>query len=116
MIHEEVVLCNLAKTTKEVIEAPAQCINSMPSKGVRSKVIDALNMWLKVPPEPLRIVKDVADLLHTASLMLDDLQDEPNLRREKPSTHTIFGASPIVSSAFFQFVLVVEEIEKLNNS
>jgi geranylgeranyl pyrophosphate synthase len=60
--------------------------------------------------------KKVTDLLHTASLMLDDLQDGSNLRRGKPSTHTIFGAGPTVNSAFFQFVLAVKEIEKLNNA
>lgn len=114
-VHEDVVLCELPKLDKEVIEAPAQYIKSMPSKGVRSKVIDALNLWLKVPPESLRIVKDITDMLHTASLMLDDFQDGSKLRRGKPSAHTIFGPGPTVNSAFFQFVLAVKETDKLNN-
>jgi geranylgeranyl pyrophosphate synthase len=100
----------------QVIEAPARYVSSLPSKGVRSKIIDCLNLWLKVPDESLRIVKDTTDLLHTASLMLDDFQDGSDLRRGRPSAHTIFGAGPTVNSAFFQFVLAVKEIEKLNNS
>jgi geranylgeranyl pyrophosphate synthase len=115
-IDDDILFCDLTKISKEVIEAPAKYIQSMPSKGVRSKVIDGLNLWLKVPPEALRVVKKVTDLLHTASLMLDDFQDGSNLRRGKPSTHTIFGAGPTVNSAFFQFVLAVKEIEKLNNA
>ncbi|RAR00829.1 geranylgeranyl diphosphate synthase [Stemphylium lycopersici] len=115
-IHDDILFCNLTKISKEIIEAPAKYIQSMPSKGVRSKVIDGLNLWLKVSPEALHVVKKVTDLLHTASLMLDDFQDGSNLRRGKPSTHTIFGAGPTVNSAFFQFVLAVKEIEKLNNA
>jgi geranylgeranyl diphosphate synthase type 3 len=75
-----------------------------------------LNLWLKVLPEALHIVKKVTDLLHTASLMLDDFQDGSNLRKVEPSTYTIIGAGPTVNSAFFQFVLAVKEIEKLNNA
>ena len=30
--------------------APYNYLSSLPAKGVRDQVIDALNIWLKVPP------------------------------------------------------------------
>lgn len=41
----------------------------MPSKGVREKLIDSLNIWFQIPEESLKVIKDIVDLLHTSSLM-----------------------------------------------
>lgn len=32
-------------------------------------LIDAFNLWLQVPPEPLVAVKRIVRMLHTASLL-----------------------------------------------
>jgi geranylgeranyl pyrophosphate synthase len=99
-----------------VIQAPLLYIGSLPSKGVRDKVIDALNIWLHVPLDSLQTIKKTIHILHTASLMLDDFEDGSNLRRGRPATHTIFGAAQTINTANFQLVRALQEIEKLNNA
>ncbi|KAI3329071.1 putative geranylgeranyl diphosphate synthase [Xylariaceae sp. AK1471] len=96
----------------QVIQAPYNYLLSLPSKGVREKAIDALNVWFQVPPTKLKSIKFVADLLHNASLMLDDIQDGSQLRRGNPSTHTIFGVGQTVNAANYQFLLALEEMQK----
>lgn len=54
---------------EQIILAPFNYIKSMPSKGVREKLIDSLNIWFQIPEESLKIIKDIVGLLHTASLM-----------------------------------------------
>jgi hypothetical protein len=39
--RDDILFCNLTKISKEIIEVPAKYIQSLPSKGVRSKVIMA---------------------------------------------------------------------------
>ncbi|KAL2817761.1 isoprenoid synthase domain-containing protein [Aspergillus cavernicola] len=99
----------------KVIQAPYDYINALPSKGVREQAIDALNVWFRVPGAKLERIKLVTTILHNASLMLDDLEDRSNLRRGRPSTHTIFGAGQTVNAANYQIIRALEEVQKLGN-
>jgi len=98
-----------------VIDGPSKYIASLPGKGVRSKVIDALNIWYQVPASSVQIIKRIVDLLHQASLMLDDIQDGSQLRRGKPSTHTIFGLGQTINSSSYKICEALEEVLKLNS-
>ncbi|RMD43624.1 hypothetical protein DV735_g1542, partial [Chaetothyriales sp. CBS 134920] len=100
----------------KVVQAPYDYICSLPSKGIRDHAIDALNVWCRVPSEKLDRIKLVTSKLHTASLMLDDFEDSSNLRRGKPSTHTIFGPGQTVNAASFQIICAMEEVEKFGDT
>ncbi|KAK2771238.1 geranylgeranyl pyrophosphate synthase [Colletotrichum kahawae] len=88
----------------------------MPSKGVRSSLIDAMNQWCQVPSTQLAVVKRVIDLLHNSSLILDDIQDDSPMRRGKTATHLIFGEAQSINSATFLYVRVVQEIHATGNA
>lgn len=53
----------------QIVLAPYKYIKSLPAKGVRDILINALDVWLQVPERSLDIIKEVVDLLHTSSLM-----------------------------------------------
>lgn len=92
------------KPSSLAMEAPSTYISSMPSKGVRQALIDALNTWLCVPAGPLSTITSIVNMLHNASLILDDIEDNSPLRRGKPAAHTIFGQAQAINSANFMFV------------
>ncbi|KAK3307854.1 isoprenoid synthase domain-containing protein [Chaetomium strumarium] len=97
----------------EALEAPTRYLDSLPAKGIRDKVIDALNFWFRVPAEETAIIKKTVNLLHGASLMMDDIQDSSQLRRGSPATHLVFGQMQTINSAGYRFLLALEEIRKL---
>ncbi|KAK4034307.1 isoprenoid synthase domain-containing protein [Parachaetomium inaequale] len=97
----------------EALEAPSRYLDSLPGKDIRGKTIDALNMWYKVPPRETAIVWRVVDLLHGASLMLDDIQDSSQLRRGKPATHMVFGFRQTGNSAGYRFLGALMEVRKV---
>lgn len=99
----------LRASSSEALDAPLLYLSSMPSKGVRSVLIEALNTWLNVPPAAVATITSVVDRLHGASLILDDLEDNSPLRRGLPSVHTIFGPAQAVNSANALFVRAVAE-------
>ncbi|KAL5619731.1 hypothetical protein FOVSG1_001953 [Fusarium oxysporum f. sp. vasinfectum] len=76
----------------------------MPSNGMKSELIAALNLWFKVPPGALGHINSAIDMLHNASLILDDIQDNLPLRRGVPAAHVVFGAAQSINSATFMFV------------
>lgn len=54
---------------QKIVRRPVDYLLSIPGKDIRGKLIDAFNEWLQVPREKLAIIKDIIDMLHTASLL-----------------------------------------------
>ncbi|CAG8496959.1 5769_t:CDS:10 [Diversispora eburnea] len=61
-----------------------------PGKEIRTKFIDAFDHWLNVPKDKLALITTVVEMLHTASLLIDDVEDNSILRRGVPVAHTIY--------------------------
>ncbi|GAB7349558.1 hypothetical protein MBLNU459_g0254t1 [Dothideomycetes sp. NU459] len=94
---------NLPELSDIVVLQPYHYITSLPSKGFRDQAIDSLNTWLGVPSKSAELIKTIVKMLHSASLMLDDLEDGSPLRRGKPSTHNIYGNAQTINSATYQY-------------
>jgi geranylgeranyl pyrophosphate synthase len=103
------------KPDDTVISAPCKYIASLPSKGVRSMLMENLNGWLHVPKESLVVIDNVVGLLHNASLILDDIEDNSPKRRGQVAAHGIFGHAQSINSANFMYVQAVQAIRKLDN-
>jgi hypothetical protein len=54
---------------QQTILEPFTYISASPGKDMRSQLIDAFNIWLRVPLESLDIIKQVVAELHNASLL-----------------------------------------------
>ncbi|CAO1597261.1 hypothetical protein XANCAGTX0491_001079 [Xanthoria calcicola] len=98
-----------------VIQEPSSYIRCLPSKGVRRILIESLNEWLEIPKASQEIITVVVDLLHNASVMLDDCEDGSELRRGSPATHMIFGQAQTINTATFLFVRAMQEVARLPN-
>ncbi|KAJ5332659.1 FAD/NAD(P)-binding domain-containing protein [Penicillium brevicompactum] len=98
-----------------IVLRPVDYLLSIPGKDIRGKLIDAFNEWLQVPPEKLAIIKGIIDMLHTASLLVDDIQDASRLRRGHPVAHEIFGVAQTINSANYAYFLQQERLRELND-
>jgi len=72
-------------------------------------------MWYNVSPDDTFVIKTVVDLLHGASLMLDDIEDSSHLRRGKPAVHMVFGTMQTINSAGYRFLGALTEVRKLDS-
>ncbi|KAM3064861.1 hypothetical protein ACMFMF_011701 [Clarireedia jacksonii] len=103
------------KLDDSALATPCQYIRNLPSKGMRSMLVTALNEWLHAPRTSTVCIDNVIRLLHDASLLIDDIQDNSAMRRGKPAAHTIFGAAQTLNSGLFMFSEAVREARKLSN-
>jgi fusicocca-2,10(14)-diene synthase/ophiobolin F synthase len=87
----------------------------MPGKGIRDKAIDTLNARFKLPAAQIVVIKKIVNLLHGASLMLDDIQDSSELRRGKPAAHMVFGTMQTINSAGYRFLGALSEVMTLDS-
>ncbi|KAH6840594.1 isoprenoid synthase domain-containing protein [Chaetomium sp. MPI-CAGE-AT-0009] len=109
------VVQDVPALSTNVLEAPSRYVDSLPGKGIRDKTINALNVWYQVPSQQIAIISKVIDLLHGASLMLDDIEDSSQMRRGKPAAHTVFGTMQTINSAGYRFLEALAEVRKLDS-
>ncbi|GKZ69281.1 terpene cyclase [Aspergillus niger] len=100
---------------ERIVLGPYDYMLQHPGKDIRRQLINAFNVWLKVPPESLSIITKVVAMLHTASLLIDDVEDNSILRRGIPVAHNIYGTAQTINSANYVYFLALQEVQKLNN-
>jgi len=83
--------------------APWTYLLQIPGKNVRDVLIDAFNVWLQCKPDQLAIIKQVVGYLHTASLIVDDIEDESETRRGEPAAHMVYGVAPALNAGNCEF-------------
>lgn len=111
-IHEQV---EWTKEKENILLGPYDYMHGHPGKDIRSQFISSFNVWLKVPEQSLAVITKVVSMLHTASLLVDDVEDSSLLRRGVPVAHNIFGTAQTINSANYVYFLALQELFKLNN-
>lgn len=98
---------------EKIILGPYDYLFTHPGKDIRSALISAFNAFLHVPPASLAVITKVVGMLHTSSLLIDDVQDNSVLRRGIPVAHNIFGTAQAINSANYVYFLAMDELRKL---
>ncbi|KAI0710311.1 terpenoid synthase [Cerioporus squamosus] len=94
---------------------PFTHIYSVPGKEIRGQMIEAFNSWLQVPEDKLKVISKVVSMLHTASLLVDDIEDDAQLRRGVPVAHKIYGIPQTINSANYVYFLAYQELFSLRS-
>ncbi|OAX34334.1 terpenoid synthase [Rhizopogon vinicolor AM-OR11-026] len=92
---------------------PYTYITANPGKEILSKLVDGFNLWLNVPEDKLAVINRVASLLHNASLLVDDIEDDSQLRRGIPVAHKIYGVPQTLNTANYVYFLAYQELSTL---
>ncbi|EGD80625.1 quemao protein [Salpingoeca rosetta] len=100
---------------EEILQEPYNYITQIPGKDIRSQLIQAFNLWLKVPDDKLSKIKSVTKILHNASLLIDDIEDNSKLRRGIPVAHSVYGVAQTINCANYMYFKAMAEIAALGH-
>ncbi|TIC91880.1 Geranylgeranyl pyrophosphate synthase [Colletotrichum higginsianum] len=100
---------------ERVVAGPFDYLSALPGKDFRAQLIQAFNVWLEVPQESIDVITNVVGMLHTASLLIDDVEDSSSLRRGLPVAHNIFGVAQTINSANYIYFCALQELQRLKN-
>lgn len=70
----------------KILLQPFHYITQIPGKLIRAKLAQAFNMWLNIDEKHLTIISEALQILHNASLLIDDIEDNSNMRRGVPGS------------------------------
>jgi len=87
---------------------PYSHILSVPGKNIRGKLIRGFNSWLGVEEGKLAAIGAIVQMLHNASLLLDDIEDSSSLRRGLPVAHKIYGEASTINCANYVMFIGLE--------
>lgn len=102
--------CQWSAKNEAALLEPFKYISSAPGKEIRTRMIQAFNLWLNVPAEQLSIIASLVNMIHSASLLVDDIQDNSQLRRGKPVAHKVYGIPQTINTAYYVFFLAYKEL------
>ncbi|KAK9479988.1 isoprenoid synthase domain-containing protein [Lipomyces japonicus] len=98
-----------------IVLGPYSYLASHPGKDIRKICIDAFNFWLNVSEDSLQIIGRAIAMLHTASLLVDDVEDSATLRRGFPVAHNVYGVAQTINASNYVYFQALRELLKLNN-
>jgi len=99
----------------EILLQPFNYIEQVPGKQIRTKLTKAFNYWLNIPLDKCSEIGKIVQMLHNASLLIDDIEDNSKLRRGIPVAHHIFGVPSTINSANYVYFLGLEKTLKLGH-
>ncbi|GFY63675.1 geranylgeranyl pyrophosphate synthase [Trichonephila inaurata madagascariensis] len=99
----------------KILLQPFNYIEQVPGKQIRTKLTKAFNYWLNIPLDKCNEIGEIVQMLHNASLLIDDIEDNSKLRRGVPVAHNIFGIASTINSANYVYFLGLERTLKLGH-
>ncbi|MFF3272453.1 polyprenyl synthetase family protein [Streptomyces chrestomyceticus] len=103
---------------RTVLEAPVRHLLDNAGHTWRSYAVTAAMCMLGSDPEPCRALGAVPEILHTASLIIDDIEDAAPLRRGRPAAHRVFGLPLTLNAAtaaYFTFDPLLQRLPGLSD-
>ena len=90
---------------------PWNYLLTIPGKNVRDMIIQAFHQWIPScdATTQLVLIKQIIAYLHSASLIVDDIEDESLTRRGFPCAHIQFGLAPSLNAANYVYFLALEK-------
>ncbi|XP_055323953.1 terpene synthase-like [Sitodiplosis mosellana] len=103
------------KNVQKELDRPFAYIEKLPGKNIRSRLTAAFNHWMNIPLDTLNEIGKIVQMLHNASLMIDDIEDNSCLRRGFPVAHSVYGLANTLNTANYVFFLALERCQRLGH-
>ena len=100
---------------EHILREPYEYITQVPGKDVRGKLIAAFDHWLSIPGDKLKIISSVTKMLHNASLLIDDIEDNSKLRRGIPVAHAVYGVPSTINCANYVYFECMEAVMSMEH-
>jgi geranylgeranyl pyrophosphate synthase len=86
---------------EEILLEPVTYYKNMKGKNIRKLLGDLLGKLLNVNDENIILINNIITDFHNASLVIDDIEDNSLVRRNKPCSHIKYGIPMTINSGYY---------------
>ena len=95
---------------EKILSEPVDYYVNMKGKNIRSHLCNILGKMLNVSTEDIVLIDDIINIVHNASLVIDDIEDNSLLRRGEPCSHIKYGIPMALNSGYYVFFKLLHKI------
>lgn len=100
---------------EKILSEPVKYYNDLKGKNIRKYIANILGNFLGVEQKDIQNVDEIISIVHNASLVVDDIQDNSSLRRNQPSAHIKYGIPLSINAAYLCIFKILNELNKRND-
>ncbi|KAG0665454.1 geranylgeranyl pyrophosphate synthetase [Maudiozyma exigua] len=104
------------EANEHILQTPYLHIAQQEGKKFRSKLIATFAQFYRISPEDICKLQQIIEILHTASLMIDDIEDNSLMRRGVKTSHLLFGIPLALNSANYMYFIAMRSVGELGSS
>lgn len=97
---------------EKILTEPVKYYNELKGKNIRKYIANILGTFLGVEQKDIQKLDQIISIVHNASLVVDDIQDNSLLRRNQPSAHVKYGVALSINAAYLCTFKILHEINK----
>ena len=100
---------------EKILTEPVKYYNDLKGKNIRKYISNILGTYLGVDSKDIQNVDEIISIIHNASLVVDDIQDNSLLRRNQPCAHIKYGVPLSINAAYLCTFKILVELNKRND-
>jgi geranylgeranyl diphosphate synthase type 3 len=103
---------NYLNESEKVLIEPVNYYYNIKGKNIRKQISALFRSYLGVEDPDMDKLDEVISIIHNATLVIDDIEDQSLLRRNHPCAHIKFGVPLSLNSAYLCIFKVLLEINQ----
>lgn len=97
---------------EKILTEPVKYYNELKGKNIRKYISNILGKYIGVDTQDIQNVDEIISIIHNASLVVDDIQDNSFLRRNQPCAHIKYGVPLSINAAYLCTFKILCELNK----
>jgi geranylgeranyl pyrophosphate synthase len=100
---------------ENILLQPVKYYNDLKGKNIRKSICNILGLYLGVDKKDIDNIDEIITVVHNASLVIDDIQDNSTLRRNYECAHIKYGIPLSINAGYLTIFKLLTEINKKND-
>ncbi|XP_076170779.1 terpene synthase-like [Ptiloglossa arizonensis] len=96
--YEDVIPCIGNQDEDQILLQPFNYLRQFRGNQGEEKLFDIFNLWLKIPEDKLRAIKDIIHVTYICTILSDDIQDNAFFRWGIPAAHHVYGIAATLNT------------------
>ena len=100
---------------EDILTQPVTYYTQLNGKNIRKYICNFLGLYLSVNQKNIDYVDEKINMIHSASLVIDDIQDDSTLRRNQECAHIKYGTPLSINAGYLTIFKMLKDINKNND-